>query len=271
MRHSDGSTCSTKDGLLLRAVCETLQKYNWSKAIRGSKWHVKCCSDTISAWYRWFEPARLGGWSCNKRVIQLMGAECVTADSYFVNGGTSRIPLLGGSPTAATVLGLLRAVDALAGAAKGERCMEETVCASAAAFHPVLYWGLREYMWPSWGPWAPGYPVSLGYIAPASMVLKVVLPWPRYPCLGQFPSMVLWVWNKLALMAPALILCGRIPRDSRAITGKAALPSVASSPSSRCFRGGDGRAPWGSTSTPAVPMPCIIPHARGRSRVVHGP
>lgn len=76
--------------------------------------------------------------------------------------------------------------------------------------------------------------VLRGHAAPASVVLRVALPRPRYPCPGQFPSMVLWVWNKLAFMAPALILCGRIPRDSRAITGRAALPGMASSPSSRC-------------------------------------
>ncbi|XP_009278382.1 PREDICTED: LIM homeobox transcription factor 1-beta [Aptenodytes forsteri] len=35
--------------------------------------------------------------------------------------------------------------------------------------------------------------------------------------------MVLWVWNKLALVAPALILCGRIPRDSRAINRESSL------------------------------------------------
>ena len=54
-----------------------------------------------------------------------MGAESVTSDSYFVNGGTGGIPLLGGSPTAATAPGLLLAVAALAGAAVGERCTEE--------------------------------------------------------------------------------------------------------------------------------------------------
>lgn len=86
---------------------------------------MKCCSDTISTWYHWFEPARLGGWSCNKQVIQLMGAESVTTDSYAVNGGAGRIPLLGASPAAATAPWLLLAVAALAGAAAGEHCTEE--------------------------------------------------------------------------------------------------------------------------------------------------
>lgn len=125
MGHSDGSTCSTKNRLLLRAIYEMLQKYKWSKAIWGNKWHVKSCSDTISSWYRWFEPARLGGWSCNKQVIQLMGVESVTTDSCFVNVGTGGIPLLGGSPAAATAPWLLLAVAALAGAAVGECCTEE--------------------------------------------------------------------------------------------------------------------------------------------------
>lgn len=86
---------------------------------------MKCCSDTISTWYHWFEPARLGGWSCNKQVIQLMGAESVTTNSYSVNGGAGRIPLLGASPAAAAAPWLLLAVAALPGAAVGERCMEE--------------------------------------------------------------------------------------------------------------------------------------------------
>lgn len=50
---------------------------------------VLCCSDAISARHYWFEPARLSAWSCNKQVIQLMGAESVNnTDSYFGNGGT---------------------------------------------------------------------------------------------------------------------------------------------------------------------------------------
>ena len=118
--------------------------------------------------------------------------------------------------------------------------------------------------------------VLWGYAAPAGLVLRVVLPRPRYPCPGQFPSMVLWVWNKLALMAPALILCGRIPRDSRAITGRAALPSTASSPSSRCSpprRWEDSaKQHRHSGSARSLRLPGhSIPRSRGQSRVVRGP
>lgn len=55
---------------------------------------MKCCRDTISTWYRWFEPAGLGGWSCNKQVIQPMGAESVRTDRHVVSGGAGGIPLL---------------------------------------------------------------------------------------------------------------------------------------------------------------------------------
>lgn len=90
------------------------------------------------------------------------------------------------------------------------------------------------HVWPEWVSWV-GVPsrreqaVLWGKQLLPTWSLEV-LPRPRYPCPGQFPSIGLWVWNKLALMAPALILCGRIPRDSRAITGGAAMPSAASSP-----------------------------------------
>lgn len=103
-----------------------------------------------------------------------------------------------------------------------------------AAFHHVLRWGCGARVacvgLLGGSPKPEGAGGALGEAAPANLVLRGVLPRPRYPCPGQFPSIGLWVWNKLALMAPALILCGRIPRDSRAITGGAAMPSAASSP-----------------------------------------
>lgn len=90
----------------------------------------------------------------------------------------------------------------------------------------------------------------LGAAAPAPMGLRAALRWLRCPC--QFPGIASWVWNKLALMAPALILCGRIPGDSRAITGEQPCPA-------RCR---PAEVMGGRGAGPAVPLPAV-PHSDG--------
>lgn len=49
---------------------------------------MRCCSNAITAWHHWFQPARLCGWSCNTQASQPVGAEGVAASSHIVHGGT---------------------------------------------------------------------------------------------------------------------------------------------------------------------------------------
>lgn len=244
---SDGSTCSTKDGSLSRTIYEMLHKYKGSKAIWGNKWHVKCCSDTISTWYRWFEPAGLvvgaatnKGLSCGeKAALQPTAAELMEEQAES--------PCRGLPATAA---------------APGRSCPGRrfhgggSVCIPASASRPGA----------CGGPWAPGgcpgEQTVLEGAAPAPMVLRVALPWPRCPC--QFPSIASWVWNKLASMAPALILRGRIPSDSRAITGRAAVPGVVSSPPRR-REGSGGSASGAAPRGPSQRWQLVHSPASGRA------
>jgi len=144
-----------------------------------------------------------------------MGVESVTTDSHFVNGGAGGIALLGGSPAAegfpccspcALVAPgwqeLLRASVAWRRQSVCQRQLCIVSCARGCGGTRGLG-GVPELLGgcPKRGGAGGALRVCNSCcLGPWSCAASASLPMP-----GQFPSVVLWVWNKLALMAPALI------------------------------------------------------------------
>lgn len=121
---------------------------------------------------------------------------------------------------------------------------------------------LSAQLWPHAGHWQGSaccqWPILMSRAGGAGVAGSSCQLCPQPPCLGQFPSMALWVWSKLALMAPALILCGRISSDSRAITGRATLLRAASSHPPPLLLEAGGRGSALSQSVGSAVLSCAV-------------